>query len=122
MIIKKNKADSNNNKEVGLKYSQDKPWAGRVIQVFPYSIMALGAVIKKGAEKYPNPNNWKLVDDAENKYRDALMRHLIKYLLGQRIDDETGQPHLAHMAWNALAILELYLMKDEDNIQRGLLI
>lgn len=120
MIIKKNKVASNNKKE-GLKFSQNKPWAGRVIQVFPYSIMAIGAVIKKGAEKYPDPNNWKLVDDAENKYRDALMRHLIKFLLGQNVDDETGQPHLAHMVWNALALLELYLMNDEDK-QKELLI
>ena len=42
------------------------------------------------------------------------MRHYLKYQAGEVMDSETKLPHLSHMAWNALAILELYLMDNPE--------
>lgn len=97
----------------GLKFDDGKPLVGTMLNVFPNALMAIGKVIEFGTHKYPDPNNWKKVENASVRYQDALMRHLLKYCMGIKIDEETGQPHLAHVAWNALAILELYLMKEK---------
>lgn len=99
----------------GKKYDTGKPMIGTAMRVFPLSMEALGAVIEFGTHKYPQPDNWKKVEGANYRYLDSLMRHLIKHLKGQEFDEETGKPHLAHVVWNALAILELYLMGKNEN-------
>lgn len=98
----------------GLKFDGEKPMVGTLVNVFPMALMQIGACIKFGTTKYPDPNNWKKVEGAERRYQDALMRHLCKMNAGFEIDNETKLPHLTHVAWNALAILELYLMKHPD--------
>lgn len=100
-------------KEIGLKFDDDKPLVGTMLNVFPNAFLELGAVIKKGQEKYPNPNNWKHVEGALTRYQDSLMRHLIYHNKGIEYDAESTKLHLAHVAWNALAILELTIMKKE---------
>lgn len=100
--------------EKGLKFDTGKPLPGTMVNVFRYALMEIGAVIEFGTHKYPDPNNWKLVNNAKIRYQDALMRHLLKHNQGKEIDEETGRPHLAHMAWNALALLELYLMERQN--------
>lgn len=112
----------NEKQEVGIKYDAGKSMAGTILDVFPFTLYALGEVIEFGTHKYPNPNNWKQVKDAKKKYKDALMRHLLKFCIGQDVDSETGKPHLAHVVWNALAICELYLMdvwtKDDERFTK----
>lgn len=95
----------------GKKYDGNKPMTGTVLRVFPFALNAIGACIKFGATKYPDPNNWKKNKNALVRYNDSLVRHLTKHFTGNEMDEETGLPHLAHVAWNALAILELYLME-----------
>jgi hypothetical protein len=41
------------------------------------------------------------------------MRHELAIARGELIDPETGYPHLAHIAWNALARLELSMVAAE---------
>lgn len=102
----------------GRKYDGDKPLAGTFVNVFPFSILAIGAVIAKGRLKYPDPNNWKKVENARVRYQDSMMRHLAKHNAGVLLDNETGLPHLVHVAWNALAILELNIIAgDIDEFQ-----
>ena len=36
--------------------------------------------------------------------------------MGEKFDQESGLPHLAHVCWNALAILEL-TVHEKQNIQ-----
>lgn len=93
----------------GIKYDKAKPLAGDVLQIFGRAIMGVGQCILKGAEKYPEIDNWKRVKNAEQRYTNALVRHLIKHLTGEEIDKESGLPHLQHVVWNALAVCELYL-------------
>lgn len=98
----------------GKKYDEGKSMVGTLINVFPEALMAIGMCIEFGTHKYPNPNNWKKVKGAKKRYQDSLMRHLIKHNAGDIIDEETNLLHLAHMAWNALAILQLYMMKHPE--------
>ena len=100
--------------EVGKKFDSNKPMVGTIIRVFPRALMAIGAVIRFGAKKYPNPNNWKMNEDIINRYFDSAIRHMSKHFAGYEKDEETGLPHLVHAAWNMLAILEKYLMEHPE--------
>lgn len=99
----------------GIKYDKTKPLAGDVLQIFGRAILGIGQCILKGAEKYPEIDNWKRVENAEQRYTNALVRHLIKHLTGEEIDKESGLPHLQHVAWNALAVCELYLERRNND-------
>ena len=99
----------------GIKYDKAKPLAGDVLQIFGKAIMGVGQCILKGAEKYPEIDNWKRVENAERRYTNALVRHLIKHLIGEEVDKESGLPHLQHVVWNALAVCELYLERRKND-------
>lgn len=102
----------------GKKYDNGKPMVGTLTDVFSRALMAVGACIEYGTHKYPDPKNWQLVDNGIKRYRDAMVRHLLKYNAGIDRDEETGLPHLAHMCWNALAILELYMQEHKDELDK----
>lgn len=98
----------------GKKYDGGKPMVGTLCRVFPHALLAVGQCIEFGTHKYPQPDNWKKVEGAYTRYQDSMMRHYLKYQTGEIMDSETQLPHLSHMAWNALAILELYLMNNPE--------
>ena len=98
----------------GKKYDSGKSMVGTLCRVFPRALLGVGQCIAFGTKKYPKPDNWKLVENAFNRYQDSMMRHYLKFLAGQEKDSETKLLHLKHMVWNALAVLELYLMENED--------
>lgn len=61
-----------------------------------------------GVTKYPNggPENWRNVEI--QRYRAALLRHLMKYLDDpQSVDEESGLLHRKHMECNMAFIAEL---------------
>ena len=98
----------------GKKYDSGKSMVGTLCRVVPRALLGVGQCIAFGTKKYPKPDNWKLVDGAFTRYQDSMMRHYLKFLAGQEKDSETKLLHLKHMVWNALAVLELYLMENED--------
>lgn len=55
-----------------------------------------------GAKKYDD-QSWQksTVPDA---YLDAAYRHMAAHNRGERIDPETGLPHMIHAAWNMFAV------------------
>ena len=56
--------------------------------------------------KYKDPDNWKKVEP--QRYKDALMRHLMKYLDNPKsVDEESGLNHLWHIACNVAFLCEL---------------
>lgn len=71
-------------------------------------------VYTMGAEKYAD-DAWKTIPDAHRRYLAALFRHVAAYERGERLDKESGYSHLAHAAWNAIAILWLDIHKLESN-------
>lgn len=58
-------------------------------------------VMTFGANKYAD-DGWKRV--SKDRYVAALMRHVVAYMSGEIIDDESGLPHMAHVMTNALFI------------------
>ena len=72
-------------------------------------VRAVGRVRQYGTEKYGDPDNWKKVE--AKRYRDALYRHWLNYLDDPKgKDEESGLPHLWHLACNAAFLIE---MEDE---------
>lgn len=60
-------------------------------------------VYDAGAKKY-EPDSWKYVENGYERYKGALLRHLLKSDT-EDIDEETDCYHLAQVAWNALTML-----------------
>jgi len=80
------------NLEQGRKYDGGKP---QLYLLPPKSINEVGKVLTFGAEKY-DPHNWRKVDDLQNRYSSAALRHIFAHIDGEDTDEETGLSHLAH--------------------------
>ncbi len=52
-------------------------------------------VLTYGAKKY-EPDNWKQVDNPQDRYYAAAMRHIAAWRCEEFFDPETNLPHLAH--------------------------
>lgn len=104
----------------GKKYDGNKSMVGTLCNVFPNALLAIGNCIEFGTHKYPDPANWQKVEGAFTRYQDSIMRHYLKFLAGQERDAETNLLHLAHMAWNTLAVLELYLREHIEDYEQEL--
>ena len=74
-----------------------------VVEIFQY-----------GLKKYGKEGSWALLDNGYIRYRDAFFRHLEAHESGQEIDEESNHPHIAHCAWNALAMM-WFALKEKDN-------
>jgi hypothetical protein len=78
----------------GVKYDAGKPR----LSLLPWSsVLTVVEVLEFGARKYA-VDNWQRVDNAPARYADAALRHIVARLQGERDDDESGLPHLAHAA------------------------
>lgn len=97
-------------KDGGAKLDAGKPRLGLVLGGFANALMEVGKVGTLGAAKYSD-NGWMTVPNAKERYTDAELRHCLKRLAGEIYDPEWGLLHLAHNAWNSLAILELELRR-----------
>lgn len=60
-------------------------------------------VLQMGAKKYKR-DNWKNCDNP-SRYVNALLRHVISYVKGDKIDSESGLSHLAHAMCNCLFLM-----------------
>ena len=102
----------------GAKHDAGKVRAGLVLSDFPRALLAVGEVATFGAQKYA-AHSWRTVPHAAERYHDAFVRHQLAAAAGERIDRESDLPHAAHIAWNALALLELELSNDQDQQRRA---
>ena len=69
-------------------------------------IWDIAEVREYGNQKYGDPDNWKEVE--VQRYRDALLRHLLRYLDDpESRDPESGLSHLAHAATNMAFLCEM---------------
>ena len=93
----------------GMKFDTGKL---RYSLIPPETTTALAEVLTFGAAKYA-PNNWQLVENGQERYLDALYRHLEAYRSGEYLDPESGLPHLNHVLCNA-AFLQ-YITQKENN-------
>ncbi len=78
-------------------------------------IRDIAKVREYGLEKYGNAESWRMV--AVERYQDAMYRHLLAYIedpIGK--DEESGLPHLWHLACNVAFLCEL--QKEVQNESR----
>lgn len=77
--------------------------------VNPQLVKAVAEVRMYGTNKYGDSENWRKVEP--KRYVDALYRHLLAYIEGKEVDEESGLSHLAHMACNISFLLDEEYLK-----------
>lgn len=100
------------------KYDTGKPLLGLLHKDFSNALLAVGEVATFGANKY-EPSGWKTIKNSEERYHNALHRHLNASDRGEEIDEESKLLHAAHTAWNALALLELEIERKNKKIPKN---
>ena len=82
---------------VGLRFDNGKAR----YDLLPYDALeVLAKVYTDGAVKYA-PRNWEKGMDWSRMFG-SLVRHAFAFWRGEDNDKESGSPHMAHVAWNAL--------------------
>lgn len=99
----------------GIKYDTGKRRIAEMLTDFKDSIESVCEVWEFGANKYAK-SNWKYVDNALDRYTNALLRHLLAEDVDP-IDDESKLLHAAHVAWNALARLH-FILEDLKKVDK----
>lgn len=101
----------------GKKYDTGKNRMGLVLQGFANALWEVGRVGTFGGQKY-DFGNWQYLENAKERYFDALFRHLFLYMQGEEIDKESGLKHLSHALWNLTAVLE-FIVREEKDLKEG---
>ena len=89
----------------GVKYDMNKPDYSLIP---PNALDNVVKVLTLGSQKYSR-DNWKLLEDSNNRYFAAAMRHLWARFRGEKTDPESGIDHGAH------AICCILFMMEKDN-------
>jgi hypothetical protein len=93
----------------GIKLNELKPQMSLLFKQFPKALEAIVRCSEYGHNKYKETDkdylNFKRVEGGSKAYADAGLRHRMQ----QGIDLESMLPHCYHVAWNALAELELLM-------------
>lgn len=87
-----------------IKDTAGKPRLSLALQM-RQALIALTDIREFGLQKYPDAENYKKVP--EDMWLDALVRHLVAYIHGEELDEESGKPHLAHALCNLVYLIEL---------------
>lgn len=86
-------------KDKGLRYNAGKP---RMSLRSPWADEGLAHVLTYGASKYALWNWAKGLSWGETL--DSLERHLSAFKKGEELDEESGLPHIDHVAFNVMAL------------------
>ena len=99
----------------GIKYDGAKP---KMNLLPPKAILEVAKVLTFGAEKY-GAENWKELEDLQNRYTAGALRHIFAHMDGEQLDPETGLSHMAHALCCLLFKLEIELedgeIKEEES-------
>jgi hypothetical protein len=91
---------------IGTKYDQDKLQYSLIPS---YALEQIAKNLTVGLKKYKERNNWKKVEAAEQRYLDALYRHLEAHRRGELYDTDSSVPDMLHMA--AVAVNAMFLLE-----------
>jgi len=106
----------------GVKYDDDK----LKYHLFDVYALAWGvASLTFGAVKY-DEENWRKVDNLNNRYYASLMRHLEAWRSGEEWDPESGLHHLSGVMFAAMCLtasnaprdLKMIAQKTKEAIDR----
>lgn len=89
----------------GKKYDGEKP---RMYLLPPKATLEVGKVLTYGAIKY-DEYNWSKLENLQNRYTGAALRHILAHMDGEECDPETELDHLAHAICCLLFKLEAKL-------------
>ena len=95
----------------GAKFDAGKVRPSLILNDMPRAMLAVSEVGTYGANKY-SEGGWLEVEGGIDRYTDAMDRHRLKEGLESH-DADSELLHAAHLAWNALARLELMLKGQE---------
>lgn len=94
----------------GVKLDNEKPKLADMLFCFQEVLPELCKIYEFGTNKY-GVGNWKKVEDGENRFKNALIRH---FLSNKKYDYETGVLETAHVAYNALMVLWFELQRGNN--------
>ena len=94
------------NQPIGTKYDQDKL---QYSLIPPHALEQIAKNLTVGLKKYKERDNWKKVEGAEQRYLDALYRHLEAHRRGELYDTDSSVPDMLHMA--AVAVNAMFLLE-----------
>ena len=94
----------------GRKYDGEKP---RMYLLPPKATLEVAKVLTFGANKY-DPENWRKLEDLQNRYSSAALRHIFAHLDDSELDEDSGLSHLAHAICCLLFKLEIELENGEN--------
>src|SRR4051812_36769714 len=75
------------------------------------SLYEIAKVLTFGAKKYA-AHSWQTVPDGEERYTNALLRHLVSIQEGEVYDKESGLLHWSHVGCNALFLIWFTVQKE----------
>ena len=107
-------------KESGVKNDSDKlPYYTVLFKQFPLALREVVKCSKAGNQKYKKTDsdfqNFSRVQNAETRYKDAMLRHLLESGLVEDMKEYGEMTHEAAVVWNALADLEIKLRSKNEN-------
>lgn len=80
-------------------------------------IRDIASVREYGTAKYGDPENWRTVE--KERYQDAAFRHFLAYLDDPAgVDEESGLPHLWHLACNVAFLCEMEKGRDKAKLKK----
>ncbi len=82
----------------------------RTAAIPPIAIMALGAAMQNGADKY-GLFNWRDSEVTATVFYNAMLRHLEQWYSGEDFASDSGIHHLAHLMAGAAIILDAEMVK-----------
>lgn len=103
----------------GVKNDSDKlPYYTVLFKQFPLALQEVMKCSKAGNNKYHETDldwmNFSRVDNAETRYRNAMLRHMTEYGSVEDMEEYGGMTHEGAVVWNALADLEVNLRNKND--------
>ena len=96
----------------GAKLDAGKVEVGLIFNDMPRALLAVAEIGTYGRHKYTK-GGWVHVEEGVERYTNAMDRHRLKESI-ENVDQETKMLHATHLAWNALARLELMIREQES--------
>lgn len=100
-------------KELNKNPRKQYPVFEGLVKYFPDALMEIARTSVAGNKQHHSnkPLHWDKSKSTDNA--DAMLRHLIDYGRGIKIDDD-GIPHLNKVAWRALALLQIEIENERN--------
>jgi len=92
-------------KQQAKRFNRGKPRLSLLLAA-PDALEGITRVLEYGAEKYGR-DNW-LQGLPFTEVVDSALRHLLKWFKGEELDEESGLPHVDHIACNVLFICQFW--------------